>query len=92
MVLIISCDSPVTYPKGDTFAGYILFTDSSFIPNGYYTISLFRDKTFPFDTLPVKTNSLVIKYGEYADFRYGAYYRMNDCRKILCCLYMDTTE
>jgi hypothetical protein len=60
-LIIVSCDLPADMnPPGDSMAGYIMFhSDTGFIYNsGYYAVSLYGDSTFPFNRLPVRSDSL----------------------------------
>jgi hypothetical protein len=70
---MFSCDEPNFQPAGDYISGYVYFTDSNLIPSGgYYSVSLYRNRPRPFDTLPVSVDSLEIlrsTYGKYSFYR-----------------------
>jgi hypothetical protein len=65
-----SCDDSSTQPEGDHVSGYITFTDTNLVGGGYYAISRFANKSNPFDTLPLQSDSLIMtKVGNvYKDF------------------------
>jgi hypothetical protein len=65
-----SCDDSSTQPEGDYIVGYVTFTDTNLVAGGYYAISRFANRQNPFNTLPLKSDSLVMtKVGNvYKDY------------------------
>ena len=62
----------MTYqPEGDHVIGWIAFWDTNVVPGGYYAVSIYRNKSNPFDTLPVRSDSLgMVKYDTYYQVKY----------------------
>lgn len=54
------CGDTGVQSSGDHVSGYVTFTDMNLISGGYYAISLYAKKTNPFDTLPIRSDSLVM--------------------------------
>ena len=77
-----SCSDNSFQPSGDYISGWITFNDTNFVRGGYYAISMYANKSSPFDTLPLRSDSLNMKvYGNGRQVYYrftneinGAYY------------------
>lgn len=75
LVLVLCCFSScsdMTYqPEGDHVIGNIAFWDTNTVQGGYYAVSIYRIKSNPFDTLPLRSDSLgMIRFGSYYQVRY----------------------
>ncbi len=55
-----SCGDTAVQQSGDSITGYITFTDTNLIGGGYYAISMFKNRANPFDTLPLRNDSLTM--------------------------------
>ncbi len=62
----------MTYqPEGDHVIGWIAFWDTNVVSGGYYAVSIYRNKANPFDTLPLRSDSLAMTdYGVYFQTKY----------------------
>jgi hypothetical protein len=54
------CDDSSVQDSGDHINGYVTFTDTSLIGGGYYAISMYKNRANPFDTLPLRSDSLTL--------------------------------
>ena len=76
-LFLYSCEEPTFQPAGDYISGYVFFVDTNLISaGGYYAVSVYRNKSQPFDTLPVSIDSLEILRN--SNYRYS-YYRV-ECK------------
>ncbi len=72
---IQSCTDMGYQPSGDYISGWVMIYDTNLIPGGYYAISMYANKSNPFDTLPIKSDSLKLE----RDYNiYKCYYRINN--------------
>jgi hypothetical protein len=74
LYLVQSCDDMSYQPSGDYISGWVTFSDTNFIHGGYYAISMYPKKSYPFDTLPIRSDSLPMK--QYGNGR-QSYYRFS---------------
>jgi hypothetical protein len=78
-IFMLGCDEPTYQPQGDYISGYVNFVDTNLVLcNSYYCVSIYRNKSQPFDTLPVTKDSLEIRTN--GSQRYG-YYRVQNSIK-----------
>ncbi len=76
------CDDAGIQDSGDHVTGYVTFTDTNLCKGGYYAISMYRNKTNPFDTLPLRSDSLTMTkqqnlykcYYKFSGVTSGSYY------------------
>lgn len=65
-----SCTDMGYQPSGDYISGWAIIMDTNLTPGGYYAISMYANKSNPFDTLPLRSDSLKLEnYRSY--FRVG---------------------
>jgi hypothetical protein len=69
------CSDMGYQPQGDYISGWVTFTDTALMPGGYYAISMYANKPNPFDTLPLKSDSLKLEL-DYSVYK--AYYRLSN--------------
>ena len=82
LIFAQSCSDNSLQPSGDYISGWIGFKDTNFVRGGYYAISMYANKPNPFDTLPIRSDSLPMKVygnGKQVYYRFtcmdkGAYY------------------
>lgn len=66
-----SCSDMTYQPEGDHVIGWIAFHDTNVVPGGYYAVSIYKNKANPFDTLPIRSDSLAMSdYGTYFQAKY----------------------
>lgn len=79
IIIIIGCDSPSDINRqGDKLDGYITYTDTNLLlHHGFYSVSVYNaDSTYPFNRVPIRTDSLTGLYVE--NVRYKAMYSLDD--------------
>ncbi len=59
-----SCGDMAFQPSGDYISGYVIFKDTNLLKGGYYAISMYRNKSNPYDTMPLRSDSLKIEHGK----------------------------
>jgi hypothetical protein len=82
LYFVQSCTDMGYQPSGDYISGWVTFSDTNFLAGGYYAISMYKNKSNPFDTLPIKSDSIPMKTtgnGKHAYYRIttvnsGSYY------------------
>ena len=74
-----SCSDMGFQAEGDYITGYIMVFDTNFIPGGYYALSMYANKSNPFDTLPLRSDTLIFVHGY--DGRSRCQYRIYDVPK-----------
>jgi hypothetical protein len=67
-----SCGDMGFQPSGEYISGYAIFNDSNLMHGGYYAISVYKNRANPFDTMPIRSDSLKITPGK----AYLVYYRV----------------
>lgn len=79
---VSGCDDSGIQNEGDYVTGYVTFTDTNLIQGGNYGISMYRNKSNPFDTMPIrseaitmtKTNNQYKCYFKFSGVESGSYY------------------
>jgi hypothetical protein len=82
LMFIQSCSDNTFQPSGDYISGWVIFKDTNFVRGGYYAISMYENTSDPFNTMPIRSDSLPMKvFGNgdrvYYRFTYsgnGSYY------------------
>jgi hypothetical protein len=74
LYLVESCDDMSYQPSGNYISGWVTFSDTNFVRGGHYAISMYANKPNPFDTIPIRSDSLPMKV--YGNGR-QVYYRFN---------------
>lgn len=72
--LVQSCGDMGFQPPGDYISGYVIFKDTNLLPGGYYAISMYKNKSNPYDTMPIRSDSLKIDPKKL----YAEYYRVDN--------------
>ncbi len=69
-----SCTDMGYQPSGDYISGWAIIGDTNLLTGGYYAISVFANRQNPFDTLPLRSDSLnLVRY----TYDYRSYYRIS---------------
>jgi hypothetical protein len=76
------CDDSSVQSSGDHISGYITFTDTNLVYGGYYAVSMYENRSNPFDTLPLRSDSLTLSkngnqyksYFKFSGVSNGQYY------------------
>ncbi len=58
-----SCSDMGFQPSGDYISGFVVLYDTNFIPGGYYALSMYANKNNAFDTLPLRSDTLIFEQG-----------------------------
>lgn len=77
-----SCTDNTYQPSGDYISGWVTFKDTNFVKGGYYAISMYENKSNPFNSMPIKSDSLHLKdirggrdvYYRFTNSNSGSYY------------------
>ena len=76
------CDDSGVEEKGDHVTGYVTFTDTNLTQGGYYAVSMFENKSNPFNFNPLRSDALTmtkngnqyICYFKFSGVASGSYY------------------
>lgn len=68
------CDDAGVQSEGDYVTGYVTFTDTNLIKAGYYAVSMYRNKSNPFDTLPLRSDAITMTK---TNNQYKCYFKMS---------------
>ncbi|MGH2574606.1 MAG: hypothetical protein ACRDFC_02790 [Ignavibacteria bacterium] len=74
IILSKGCGEESLTPTGEDISGIVTFTDTNLITTGgYYAVSVYADQNLPFDTNPIRSDSLAITRSGNI---YSSYYRI----------------
>jgi hypothetical protein len=61
LMFMQSCSDNSLQPSGDYISGWVTFSDTNFLKGGYYAISMYENKSNPFSSMPLESDSLPMK-------------------------------